>query len=68
MGAAEERILVVDDNCDAADAKFLLLQVSGYEARASYDGESALGQAILFQPQVLPQDKPLVGCVLQRVS
>jgi PleD family two-component response regulator len=35
------RVLVVDDNRDAADTLVLLLKVSGYDAKAEYDGKAA---------------------------
>ena len=36
-----ERILVVDDNRDAADSLAKLIQSLGYEARAVYGGKQA---------------------------
>ena len=39
VGQPTLRILVADDNRDAADAMCMLLQVSGYEALACYDGK-----------------------------
>ena len=55
------RILVADDNRDAADAMCMLLQVSGYEALACYDGETVLQQVFRFQPHVLLQDIAMPG-------
>ena len=46
------RILVVDDNRDAADMLSRLLTASGHSVRLAYDGEEALRQAIAFNPQV----------------
>jgi len=36
------RVLVVDDNRDAADSLSLLLQTQGHEVQTAYDGEEAL--------------------------
>ncbi len=40
------RILVVDDNCDAADLLSELLQLRGYEVAVAYDGPSALHASV----------------------
>lgn len=40
--AEGRRILVVDDNLDAADGLVLLLSLDGYEARAAYTGLQAI--------------------------
>jgi CheY-like chemotaxis protein len=45
------RILVVDDNRDAADMLGGLLTASGHMVQVAYDGESALRQAAEFRPQ-----------------
>jgi signal transduction histidine kinase len=50
------RILVVDDNRDTADALAWLLQSTGHEARAAYDGPSALLAAEQHSPDVIIQD------------
>jgi two-component system CheB/CheR fusion protein len=47
------RILVVDDNRDAADGLALLLRLAGQDVRAAYDGPSALAQARDFQPALV---------------
>jgi CheY-like chemotaxis protein len=36
------RILIVDDNRDAADSLQMLLETMGYEAQVAYDGPAAL--------------------------
>jgi CheY-like chemotaxis protein len=48
----EGRVLVVDDNRDAADLLCELLRALGYETRAAYDGPSALVEAARFAPDV----------------
>jgi signal transduction histidine kinase/CRP-like cAMP-binding protein/ActR/RegA family two-component response regulator len=50
------RILVVDDNRDTADALAWLLQSIGHEARAAYDGPSALLAAEQHSPDMIIQD------------
>ena len=46
------RVLVVDDNADAADSLAMLLQVHGDEVRVAYDGEEALFAEQEFKPDV----------------
>jgi CheY-like chemotaxis protein len=46
------RILCVDDNRDIADSTVMLLRTYGVEARACYDGRSALKAASEFRPNV----------------
>jgi len=50
------RVLVVDDNRDAADSMRMLLEASGQDARAAYDGASALEVAESFRPEVILLD------------
>ena len=47
-----DRILIVDDSCDVADSLTRLLTTLGYEAKAVYDGQSAIQQAAEFQPDM----------------
>jgi PAS domain S-box-containing protein len=47
---AGQRILVVDDNRDAADTLGLLLEADGAEVRVAYDGRTALALADSFLP------------------
>jgi signal transduction histidine kinase/ActR/RegA family two-component response regulator len=46
------RILVVDDNEDSADSLAMLLHMLGHEVKTANDGESALGAAAEFRPDV----------------
>ncbi len=50
------RVLVVDDNRDAADSLVALLSVDGHEVVAAYDGRSALERAEVFAPDVVLLD------------
>ncbi len=52
----KHRILVVDDNRDAADSLAMMLSVSGHETRTAYDGLEAVRTAADFQPNVVLLD------------
>jgi PAS domain S-box-containing protein len=54
--AAARRILVVDDNEDAATSLAMLLGIMGHDARTTFDGESALEEAARFRPHVVLLD------------
>lgn len=54
------RILIVDDDVDAADSLASLVQSEGYgDARVAYTGAAALALAIEFRPTVLLVDLDL---------
>lgn len=55
------RVLVVDDNPDAADSLALLLGFAGQDVRTTYDGLSALEQAQEFAPEVVLLDIGMPG-------
>ena len=46
------RMLVADDNSDAADSLALLLSLDGYEVRTAYTGRDAVSLAQSFHPDV----------------
>ncbi len=50
------RVLVIDDNRDAADSITALLQVAGHQVRVAYDALDALDQAPAFAPEVVLLD------------
>jgi len=50
------RILVVDDNVDAADSVAWLLRRQAHEVRTVHDGRSAIDMAKEFRPQVVVLD------------
>ena len=56
-----QRILVVDDNRDAADTLGLLLESDGAEVRVVYDGRAALAMAETFQPTSVLLDIGMPG-------
>jgi PAS domain S-box-containing protein len=55
------RILVVDDNRDAADSLRLLLEAMGNEVHVAYDGNTALEEVRRFRPSLLFLDIGLPG-------
>ncbi len=58
---AKRRILVVDDNEDAADLLTLSLEHAGYVVKTAYDGPSALSVVEAFQPDLAILDIGLPG-------
>jgi PAS domain S-box-containing protein len=54
--AASARVLIVDDNRDAADSLALLLELEGHEVRAVYSAQAAIEQARTFIPSVVLLD------------
>ena len=51
--AVQRRILVVDDNIDAADSLVMLLQIDGHDARAVYGATAAIEAVRSWQPQMV---------------
>jgi len=51
-----QRVLVVDDNTDAAASLALLLKMEDYEVCTAADGEEAIEQARTFGPQIIFMD------------
>jgi CheY-like chemotaxis protein len=47
------RVLVVDDNRDAADSLAILVKIWGHDARVAYDAAAALAMASAGRPDVL---------------
>jgi PAS domain S-box-containing protein len=56
-----KRVLVVDDNRDAADALEMALAATGYDVCVAYDGKHALAVAHAFGPEVAFIDIGLPG-------
>ena len=55
------RILVVDDNIDAAETLEMLLEVSGHAVKIAHEGMSALQAAQAWRPDVMLLDIGLPG-------
>jgi CheY-like chemotaxis protein len=53
---ARQRILVADDNHDAAEALSLQLQLAGHDVRTAHDGVEALAVAEAFEPDIVLLD------------
>ena len=51
-----QRILVVDDNHDAADTLAMLLEFLDYQVRAAYNGQQAVDVAAEFKPHLVILD------------
>ncbi|HZI89042.1 MAG TPA: ATP-binding protein [Candidatus Polarisedimenticolia bacterium] len=54
--AVRRRVLVADDNRDAADSLATMLALMGHEARVAYDGPEALEAALSYRPDVIVLD------------
>jgi PAS domain S-box-containing protein len=55
------RVLVVDDNCDAAESLGLLLQITGHDVRVANDGQAALRAAQEWPPDLVLLDLGMPG-------
>jgi PAS domain S-box-containing protein len=55
-GGPSRRVLVVDDNLDAADSIGKLLKLFGHEVRCVYDGLAALAAVKDYRPEVVVLD------------
>lgn len=58
---AAQKILLVDDNVDAADTLALLLQLDGHEVATVYEAAQALEKVKTFKPNVVLLDIGLPG-------
>jgi two-component system, OmpR family, response regulator len=58
---AKRRLLVVDDNRDAAESMSMLLRMWGHEVAFAYDGPSALETAEQWRPEAVFLDIGLPG-------
>ena len=58
---ATHRILVVDDNVDAAESSAAVLRLDGHEVQVAWDGPDALQAAEHFRPDVVLLDIGLPG-------
>ncbi|MFL5342562.1 MAG: PAS domain S-box protein [Gemmataceae bacterium] len=55
------RVLVVDDNVDAAESTSMLLRLWGHDVQLAYNGQEALRAADEFHPEVILLDIGLPG-------
>src|SRR6185503_2176173 len=61
VAGPSRRILVVDDNQDAADSLAAVLSMAGHEVRVAYGGEAALALASEFRPVLVFLDIGMPG-------
>ena len=54
--SGKRRILIVDDNRDAADTMAIMLETMGHETRTVYDGRGGLQLAADYRPEVVLLD------------
>ncbi|MGH8199357.1 MAG: response regulator [Steroidobacteraceae bacterium] len=59
--AVKRRLLVVDDNRDAAESMSMLLEMWGHEVTFAYDGPSAIETAQQWRPEAVFLDIGLPG-------
>ena len=55
-GQQARRILIADDNVDAAASLALLLQMQGHETRTAHNGQQAVELASAFNPDIIFMD------------
>jgi len=60
-GSTRPRVLVADDERIIADTLGLILNQSGFEATAEYNGVKAVERARTFQPQIFLADVVMPG-------
>lgn len=53
VSSTSQRILVVDDNADAADSLAALIRMQGHEVRVAHDGRSALDTVRTYRPSLI---------------
>jgi signal transduction histidine kinase/ActR/RegA family two-component response regulator len=58
---SKRKMLVVDDNRDAASSLAMFLQLSGHDVRVAHDGETAIELAGEFRPQTIFLDLGMPG-------
>jgi PAS domain S-box-containing protein len=57
----QRRVLVVDDNRDAAESTAMMLEIMGHETRAAHDGPEALAAGESFRPDTILLDIGMPG-------
>ncbi len=60
-GRQARRVLIVDDNVDAAETLAMMLQILGHDTRQAHDGNAALDAAQQYDPEIIFMDIGLPG-------
>lgn len=55
------RVLIIEDNADAAETLGALLEMHGQHSRIAANGETGVAEALAFQPEVIFMDIGLPG-------
>jgi len=55
------RVLIVDDNIDAAETLGMMLEILGQQTRKAHDGNAAIQAAAEYQPEIIFMDIGLPG-------
>src|SRR3954470_10937730 len=58
---SKPRVLVVEDDTEIADVLRRSLRIEGYDVKVSGDGNEALGEASVFEPDAVVLDLGLPG-------
>jgi CheY-like chemotaxis protein len=56
LKVSARRVMIVDDNHDAADSLAMMLALDGHETHVAYSAEDALADAGTFRPEVILLD------------
>jgi signal transduction histidine kinase/DNA-binding response OmpR family regulator len=56
-----KRVLIVDDNLDAAETLAMMLELLGQQTRQAHEGDGALKAAVEYKPQLIFMDIGLPG-------
>ncbi len=59
--SAPKRVLIVDDNLDAAETLAMMLELLGQQTRQAHEGDGALKAALEYQPELVFMDIGLPG-------
>jgi signal transduction histidine kinase/DNA-binding response OmpR family regulator len=59
--SAPKRVLIVDDNVDAAETLAMMLELLGQQTRQAHEGNGALQAAIEYRPELVFMDIGLPG-------
>ena len=57
----QRRVLIVEDNQDAADSLRMFLELLGLHVRVAYNGQDGVREAIAWKPDVVLSDIGLPG-------